>query len=106
MKPIPKTDRRVVNIFESAFTPIQSNGKPDGEVLQLNTDKPLGSGFYIYKMAPGAATVPHKHKGDLRDHDGVDYGPGDLVWLRDGTVHNSSTKNGCLIAVSALEPDF
>ena len=42
MKPIPKTDRRVVNIFESVFTPIQSNGKPDGEVLQLNADKPLG----------------------------------------------------------------
>ena len=115
MQPIPKTDRRVVNIFESVFTPIQSNGKPDGEVLQLNADKPLGSGFYIYKMAPGAATVPHKHKGDeefliiqgdLRDHDGFDYGPGDLVWLRDGSVHNSTTNNGCLIAVCALEPDF
>jgi anti-sigma factor ChrR (cupin superfamily) len=115
MKPIPKTDRRMVNIFESAFTPIQSNGKPDGEVLQLNDDKPLGSGFYVYKMEPGAATVPHKHvgdeefliiQGDLRDHDGVEYGPGDLVWLRNGTVHNSTTKNGCIIAVCALQPDF
>jgi len=58
MKPIPKTDRRVVNIFESVFTPIQSNGKPDGEVLQLNADKPLGSGFYIYKMAPVLQRCP------------------------------------------------
>lgn len=66
-------------------------------------------------MEPGAATVPHKHagdeeiliiKGDLRDHDGVEYGPGDLGWLRDGTVHNATTKNGCLIPVSAGEPDF
>jgi len=57
MKPIPNTDRRVANIFESVFTPIPSNGKPDGEVLQLNDYKPLASGFYIYKMEPGAATV-------------------------------------------------
>jgi anti-sigma factor ChrR (cupin superfamily) len=115
MKPIPNTDRRVVNIFESAFTPIQSNGKPDGEVLQLNDDKPLGSGFYVYKMEPGAATVPHKHvgdeefliiQGDLRDHDGVEYGRGDFVGVRDGTVHNSTTKHGCIIAVCALQPDF
>ena len=27
------------------------------EMLQLNNDKPLASGFYIYKMEPGAATV-------------------------------------------------
>ena len=81
MEPIPKTDRRVVNIFQSLFTPIQSNGKPDGEE------------FLIIQ-------------GDLRDHDGIDYGPGDLVWLHDGTVHNSTTKNGGLIAVCALEPDF
>jgi len=115
MKPISKTDRRVANIFETVFTPIQSNGKPDGEVLQLNDDKPLGSGFYIYKMEPGTASVPHKHagheefliiQGDLTDHDGFEYGAGDLVWLRDGTAHNSTTKNGCLVAVCALEPDF
>ncbi len=115
MKPIPDTDRRVANIFSADFVPIQSNGKPDGAVLQLNDAKPLASGFYIYRMAPGTASVPHKHagdeefliiQGDLSDHDGVEYGPGDLVWLRDGTVHNSTTKEGCLIAVYAQEPDF
>jgi len=42
----------------------------------------------------------------LKNHDGSEYGLGNLVWLRDGTVHNSTTKNGCLIAVCALEADF
>jgi len=45
-------------------------------------------------------------QGDLKDHDGSEYGPGPLVWLRDGTVYNSTTKNGCLIAVYALEADL
>jgi anti-sigma factor ChrR (cupin superfamily) len=66
-------------------------------------------------MEPGDVTVPHKHngdeefliiQGDLSDHDGVEYGSGDLVWLRDGTIHSSATKNGCIIAVYAKEPEF
>ena len=110
MKPIASADRRVVNIHTADFTALQTDGQPDGEVLQLNTAKPLGAGFYIYRMAPGTATVPHAHagdeefliiEGDLTDHDGAEYGPGDLVWLRDGTIHNSTTKGGCLIAVYA-----
>ncbi len=114
MKKISPENRRVVNIHRAAFSPLISNGQPDGAVLQLNTAKPLGVGFYIYKMAPGTQTLPHKHngdeeflilEGDLRDHDGVQYGPGDLVWLRDGTEHNSYTEHGCLIVVytEALE---
>ncbi|MCZ4353785.1 cupin domain-containing protein [Roseovarius aestuarii] len=114
MDPIKKEDRRVVNIRTADFTPITTHGTPDGAVLQLNEAKPLGHGFYIYKMEPGTTTVAHKHKGDeeflilegdLSDHDGVEYGPGDLVWLRDGTIHNSSTKNGCVIAVYAEAPE-
>ena len=110
MKPIASKDRRVANIHKATFTPIMSDGRPDGEVLQLNSAKPLASGFYVYRMAPGATTVAHEHlgdeefliiEGDLTDHDGVEYGPGDLVWLRDGTVHHSTTKGGCLIAVYA-----
>jgi len=114
MKPIAQTERRVANIYTSEFTPIETHGRPDGAVLQLNTTKRPGSGFYIYKMAPGTTTVAHKHvgdeeflilDGDLADNDGTQYGPGDLVWLRDGTEHCSTTKNGCLIAVYAEAPD-
>ena len=38
-------------------------------------------------------------EGDLIDHDGTKYGPGDLVWLRKGTEHTSYSPNGCLIVV-------
>lgn len=110
---IKPVDRRVVNVNDGAFAPLISDGMPDGEVLQLNPNKPLGSGFHIYKMAPGETTVTHEHasdeefyiiSGDLVDHDGTEYGPGDLVWLRKGTTHNSYSPNGCLIVVY-LEAD-
>ena len=110
MKPIAPESRRVVNIHDAEFTPFFSGGQHDGDVLQLNTDKPLGAGFYIYKMAPGTTTVAHQHRGaeeflilegDLTDNDGTEYRAGDLVWLADGTEHCSTTKNGCLIAVYA-----
>ncbi len=114
MNPIDKSNRRVANIFRSTFTPIQTDGVPDGEVLQLNDARPLGAGFYVYRMAPGHTTVAHKHKGDeefliiegdLTDNDGTEYGPGDLVWLKDGTEHHSTTRDGCVIAVFADMPD-
>lgn len=110
MKPIANEDRRVANIHTARFEPYFSDGVEDGEVLQLNTDKPLGTGFHVYRMPPGMTTQAHSHvgaeefliiEGDLIDHDGTEYGPGDLVWLRDGTSHNSRTVNGCTIAVYA-----
>jgi len=110
---ISPEDRRVVNIRKGKFETLLSDGVEDGSVLQLNNAKPLGSGFHIYKMAPGATTVPHTHasdeefyiiEGDIVDHDGAQYGPGDLVWLRKGTHHNSYSPNGCLIVVY-LEAD-
>ena len=114
MDPVKPADRRVANIYKADFQPIETDGKPDGEVLQLNTAKPLGAGFYVYRMAPGTRTIAHRHKGDeefliiegdLMDNDGTEYGPGDLVWLRDGTEHHSTTKGGCLIAVYAEMPE-
>ena len=110
MKPIKTEDRRVANIHTAAFKPYVTDGEPDGEVLQLNTDRPLGTGFHVYRMAPGTTTQAHSHvgheeflmlSGDLTDHDGTRYEPGDLVWLRSGTSHNSHTENGCVIAVFA-----
>lgn len=108
MKPIPQSDRRVANITDGPFEPlIGENGEPDGEVLQVNGGR-RGFGFHIYRMAPGATTLAHEHlgdeeflliSGDLTDHDGYEYRPGDLVWLRSGTRHNSTSKAGCVLAV-------
>ena len=108
LKPIASEDRRVVNVKSADYIPFISDGIEDGSVLQLGDSKPLGSGFQIYRMTPGQTTVAHKHgsyeefyiiEGDLVDHDGTKYGPGDLVWLRKGTKHTSYSPNGCLIVV-------
>ena len=108
MDPIAPADRRVANYRTDAFKPFfDDNGAPDGEALQVNGGR-TGYGFHVYRMAPGTVTTAHEHvgdeeflliEGDLTDHDGFEYKPGDLVWLRSGTKHNSSTKNGCLLAV-------
>jgi anti-sigma factor ChrR (cupin superfamily) len=104
MKKISAKNRRVENIHTAEFVPFLSEGKEDGAVLQLKSAKPLGVEFYIYKMGPGTKTIAHKHKGaeefliiedDLTDHNGVNYGPNDLVWLWDETKHYSYTENGC-----------
>ena len=110
MKPIEANDRRVVNIKEAEFMPFdpeetQENGT---SFLQLNPDMPQGLGFYIYKMAPGSNSAPHQHggaeeffviEGELTDHDGTKYKAGDVVWLAPGTIHNSYSEKGCLVAV-------
>lgn len=109
MKPIDPDQRRVANIRDGAFVPfLAEDGTPDGEVLQVNPGNPTGYGFHVYRMAPGQTTIPHAHKGDeeflvlegeLTDHDGYRYGPGDLVWLGDGTEHCSTSAGGCLLVV-------
>jgi len=87
LKPIASEDRRVANIHTDLFEPFTgSNGEPDGEVLQVNGGK-TGYGFHVYRMAPGQTTIAHEHvgdeeflliEGDLVDHDGVRYQPGDF----------------------------
>ena len=108
MKAIDPGDRWIANIHTAPFGTLFS----DGVVLQLDTDRPLGTGFHLYRMAPGTTTQAHSHigheeflmlEGDLVDHDGTRYGPGDLVWLRDGTSHASYTESGCLIVVFATD---
>lgn len=108
MTPIAPADRRVANVHSDPFeTFFSKSGEPDGEVLQVNGGK-TGYGFHVYRMQPGTTTVAHTHlgdeeflliEGDLTDHDGYEYKPGDLVCLRSGTTHNSTTTNGCLLAV-------
>jgi len=109
MKPIAAEDRKVANIKTGEFKPfLADDGTADGDVLQVNPNNKRGYGFHVYRMEAGQTTVPHRHDGDeeflvlegeIVDHDGFRYGPGDLVWLRDGTEHCSTSPNGCLLAV-------
>ncbi len=116
MKPIKAEDRRVANINTATFTPLATvDGSEIGQsVLQLNDAHPQGVGFHIYKMEPGFTTDAHIHtedeeffiiEGDVVDHDGTRYGPGDLVWLRKNTIHNSYSENGCTLVVYIKEAE-
>ena len=75
--------------------------------MQLDTEtRALGAGFRVLRLEAGSRTAAHTHKGDeelyiidgiLQDHDGYKYKTGDVVWLRDGTVHSSYTERGCVL---------
>lgn len=106
--------RLVANIKSGDFVPFLSEtGEMDGEVLQVNGGK-TGFGFHIYRMLPGQRTIPHRHvgdeeffvlEGDIRDHDGYVYKPGDLVCLKSGTKHYSVSEQGCTLVVYLRDAD-
>ncbi|MEM7073524.1 MAG: cupin domain-containing protein [Pseudomonadota bacterium] len=108
MDAIKSTDRTVANIKTGVFEPfLNDDGTEDGEVLQVNGGRP-GYGFHVYRMKPGMTTIAHTHRGDeeffviegdLRDHDGYVYKPGDIVCLTSGTTHNSYSETGCTLVV-------
>ena len=117
MKPIAAADRRIANIYHSAFTAfVYPDGQALGDtILQLDDTQPLGTGFHVYRMPAGMTTRGHRHngheqflilEGELIENDGTVYRKGDLVFYRDGTEHNSHTPNGCLLAVHIVGPEF
>jgi anti-sigma factor ChrR (cupin superfamily) len=111
MQKIAESERVVLNIRKTAFTPYideQGNTLPGQTYLQLDDTFAPGAGFTIYKMEPGSQTQPHEHtaheqflllEGDLTDNDGYAYAIGDFVMLKQGTQHFSTTQNGALLAV-------
>jgi len=115
LKPVAEGERRVANLDEIEFEPfINSRGLADGLAYQHDRDRPLGSGFHLYKMEPGYTTMPHQHNGneeffivsgDVTDNDGTTYRAGDLVWMKDGTQHCSYSEHGCVIVVYLPTPE-
>ncbi len=115
MKPISPHDRRAAHV-SAAFSPFVY---PDGvalgdEVLQPNTDRPLGEGFHLYRMPAGMTTRGHRHngeehffvvEGELIDSDGTVFRKGDIVSYRGGTEHSSHTPGGCLLVVYITEAE-
>ncbi|HVJ41651.1 MAG TPA: cupin domain-containing protein [Dongiaceae bacterium] len=110
MGPVKATDRLVANIRTAQFTPFESAGAliPGQSYLQLDETFAPGTGIHIYRMEPGTQSQPHEHTchesfyvidGELIDHDGYVYRPGDFVLLKEGTIHNSRTETGCTIVV-------
>ena len=110
MQPVAEGHRKIVNIKDAKFKAWESvDGSDSGQSLvQLKTSSPDGVGFHLFRMAPGATTDSHRHTGDeewfmldgdLTDNDGTQYVAGDLVWMKEGTEHNSYTENGCTLVV-------
>lgn len=110
MAPINPADRLVANIRTAKFQPFEADGAvvPGQSYLQFDDTFPPGVGFHLYRMAPGTSSQPHQHschesfyviEGEVIDHDGYVYKPGDFVLLKDGTIHNSRTETGATLAV-------
>jgi mannose-6-phosphate isomerase-like protein (cupin superfamily) len=111
MRVIEKDERLVVNINNAAaYKPfIADRREIEGQTyLQLDETFPDGAGFHIYRMAAGSSSQPHEHtcheqflvvEGEVIDHDGYVYRPGDFVLLRKGTQHSSHTLTGATLAV-------
>jgi len=120
MEEITPDRRTVVNVHQAQYARwLNEDGSEltDQSYLQLDDSFPPGTGFYIYRMEPGAVSTPHEHtarenflilEGELVDNDGFVYRAGDFVMLEAGTQHSSTTETGCLIAVfvRTLERDL
>jgi anti-sigma factor ChrR (cupin superfamily) len=102
--------RRSANAHTTLFLPYDLEGpvQPEMSWLPLSYDRETGAGTYLMRMQPDAVTIEHEHElmeeflvleGDLVDSDGTVFTAGDFVTYEAGTVHNSSTKDGCLLAV-------
>jgi hypothetical protein len=110
MKKIQKDERLVANIATAEFKPFIAEGKeiPGQSYLQFDDTFPEGTGFHIYRMAPGSTSQPHEHtcheqfyviEGEVSDNDGHVYRAGDFALLKAGTQHFSHTKTGATLAV-------
>ena len=116
MKPVSDGHRKIVNISDADFKPweLPGGGSSGQSFVQLNESNPDGVGFHLFRMAAGTTTDSHRHtgdeewfmlEGDLKDNDGTCYKAGDLVWMKEGTEHNSYTEHGCTLVVFIKEAE-
>ncbi len=116
MKAVSEGHRKVVNVKDAEFKAWESeDGSDSGQsFFQLNPSNPDGVGFHLFRMQPGTTTDSHRHtgdeewfvlEGDLVDNDGTRYEVGDLVWMKEGTEHNSYSEHGCTLVVYIKEAE-
>ena len=102
------SDRLVINIYDTPYTAYDLEGplQEDMQLLNISYSQETGRGWYVIRMAPGAASIPHTHEsreeylildGDLIENDGTVLKAGDFISYAPGTHHNSRTENGCLL---------
>ncbi len=108
----PNPSRRSLTRFDTAqFSPLATFGDSEGAILwhNISFDAESGTGSYLMVMAPGASSMPHRHRGaeefyvlegELIDFDGQVYRAGDFVRLASGTAHSSLSPTGCKLLVT------
>lgn len=100
--------RRVINIFDTPYSPYDLEGpvQDDMQLLNISYSRETGQGWYVIRMAPGASTIAHEHRfqeeflileSQLTESDGTVLKAGDFVSYDPGTCHNSRTEIGCLL---------
>ena len=106
-----QTRQRIVASAKTAdFRPYDRYGKRIEGLswMPLRYDAQTGTGSYLIRFAPGAASLPHEHggveefvvlEGVLVDADGRRLGPGEVVSFAPGSRHHSEAPEGCTLAV-------
>lgn len=110
MDPISKADRKVVNYKDVDFQVYSLQGKPQEDLSwhNISWSDEDNSGFFLVQFEPGGVSIPHEHlgfeefvvlEGELIDHDGWVYRPGDCVSLSAGSRHYTRSDTGAKVAV-------
>ncbi len=105
-----KLRRKVVNYKDADFETYSLQGKPQADLSwhNISWSDEDDSGFFLIKFDPGGVSLPHEHlgteefvilEGEIMDHDGWVYRPGDCVSLAKGSRHFSSSNTGAIVAV-------
>lgn len=108
MRKFRDSERVVRNIFEDGFDGFALEDGSYGDILHITIDaaREPGTGFHAFRMAPDTTANAHEHladefffvvEGDLTDHDGHRYRPGDIVHLKKGSRHSARTEHGCTL---------
>jgi anti-sigma factor ChrR (cupin superfamily) len=105
------TDQRIVASAKGReFRPYDRYGVPIEGLswMPLRFDAETGTGSYLIRFEPGAASLPHEHggveefvilDGYLIDADGRRFETGEVVSFPPGSRHHSSAPEGCTLAV-------
>ena len=83
-------ERRVINIYDTPYSiyDLEGHVQEDMQLLNISYNQETGQGWYVIRMAPGAASIPHTHEsreeylileGDLIESDGTVLKSGDFV---------------------------
>jgi anti-sigma factor ChrR (cupin superfamily) len=102
--------RIVTSAKDEGFRPYDRYGAPIKGLswMPLRFDAETGTGSYLIRFDPGAASLPHEHggveefvilDGFLIDADGRRFEAGDVVSFPAGSRHHSTAPEGCTLAV-------